>query len=223
MKTVVVLGMHRSGTSSLAGALHNSGISMGVDLTGPWFANPKGGFEEKSIFGINGRIIGNAGGTWYDPPPIDALYKQGIRSKFEPMISDAIDALIQKLNNPPIWGFKDPHHCLTAHLWHPFLSNPHYLIISRNPFAVSRSLQTRNKFTLAKGLHIQARHLEAVSKFLQDTNPPQLWLSYESLLTSPEQICAAVSNFLGHPVDHSFIDISLDHHNKEYPCQVGPR
>jgi hypothetical protein len=195
---------------------------MGQDITGPWFANVKGGFEERSIFGINGRIIANAGGTWYDPPPVEAFYDSKLIKKFRSEIVTAI----RLLQHEPIWGFKDPHHCFTAHMWHSFLPDPHYLVISRNPYSVARSLQERNKFDLAKGLHIQALHLEALSRFLGERQPPQIWVSYERLLAEPAQVCASISEFIDHEIDPEFIDPELDHHSKEaswlFPGPLSP-
>ena len=43
---VIVLGMHRSGTSLIASILHLSGISMGKEFLRPDNGNPGGYFED---------------------------------------------------------------------------------------------------------------------------------------------------------------------------------
>ena len=46
---VVVLGMHRSGTSALTKALELFGIDLGTDLLPPQDDNPKGFFEDRGL------------------------------------------------------------------------------------------------------------------------------------------------------------------------------
>ena len=68
IRTFVVLGMHRSGTSLTAGGLEKIGIDMGDNQLGANQWNPLGHFENVDFVGLNDRILNTAGGNWLDPP-----------------------------------------------------------------------------------------------------------------------------------------------------------
>ena len=120
---VIVMGMHRSGTSALAGVLHQNGIIMGEpeDFRYPPVSeNPKGFFENYFFRALNDQI----------------LYQNGYSAKsFSPMTPDHIDVteqdtsimrslLSQYDKRYTTWGFKDPRMCLTYSAWKPFLQKP---------------------------------------------------------------------------------------------------
>ncbi|MCK4816954.1 hypothetical protein KA005_14390, partial [bacterium] len=61
---IIILGMHRSGTSIVANMLHRIGISMGEDLLKSDKFNPNGYYEDADFLGINKGILTNSEGTW---------------------------------------------------------------------------------------------------------------------------------------------------------------
>ena len=72
---IIVLGMHRSGTSLLTRALMECGLYLGEegDLVSPHEAdNPEGYWEHKQVVSINDRILGIFGGTDQRPPNLVA-------------------------------------------------------------------------------------------------------------------------------------------------------
>jgi len=157
MKTFVILGMHRSGTSLLAKALHtfdnDPKVSMGdimledaiagnaYKLEGATGSNPQGHFEDDEFMQLNERILQAAGGTWFRPPQqqrILSLYEE-----FTPEIKD----LISKRKSS-IWGWKDPRSCLTIDLFHPHIENPHYICMFRGVEGVADSLVKRDSQTI---------------------------------------------------------------------------
>jgi len=56
-KCILVLGMHRSGTSALSGLLNIMGVYQGLDLLPPSNANRKGFFENKHILDFNEKVF----------------------------------------------------------------------------------------------------------------------------------------------------------------------
>ena len=56
-KTIVILGMHKSGTSMVAGVLEKLGANMGKELLGPHWSNPLGHFENVKFVNLNERIL----------------------------------------------------------------------------------------------------------------------------------------------------------------------
>ena len=64
---VCILGMHRSGTSCLAGSLEEAGLYLGDVITNTPH-NLKGTRENRRIFTLHDGILGRCGGTWQHPP-----------------------------------------------------------------------------------------------------------------------------------------------------------
>lgn len=62
----VVLGMHRSGTSSVAGALSHLGAAPPASLMPPKADNPSGFWESERISDFNEEILNSIGTTWLD-------------------------------------------------------------------------------------------------------------------------------------------------------------
>jgi hypothetical protein len=72
-RAVVILGMHRSGTSALTGVLGLAGAGLPANLMPATPANPRGYFESQLLYELHEEILAEAGVTWQDllPPPPD--------------------------------------------------------------------------------------------------------------------------------------------------------
>lgn len=142
---VFILGMHRSGTSAVAGILNIAGGWVGETL-GPAKDNPKGFFENKEFMRINRRLLRVNGGRWDDPPNI--IEFKDIKSR---MVK-----FLESLPKDKVIILKDPRAALTFHLWHKLIPGDDIRIINvkRNSEAIAKSLQKRNKFSLDKGLSL---------------------------------------------------------------------
>jgi hypothetical protein len=78
-KTIIILGMHRSGTSMVAGLLAKMGINMGDDLLGRSPSNPFGHFEDWDFVNLNDSILSKAKGSWDKLPAKKTFY---LKQKF---------------------------------------------------------------------------------------------------------------------------------------------
>lgn len=156
---VIVLGMHRSGTSMLAGLLHTSaGYTVGGPLIGSAFDNEKGFFERVDIVLQNDEFM-NAQDIWWAANVIHYDWEQAIKD----MESGAISfengekglKFLNDPNNAP-WMQKDPRMCITLKTWLKLMnSEPAILFTYRHPLEVALSLKRREKnFTLEHGLRI---------------------------------------------------------------------
>lgn len=68
---LIVLGMHRSGTSAMAGVLGRLGAALPKRLIPPSDANPKGYFGSLKVYGLNDTVLVSAGYSWADPLSLD--------------------------------------------------------------------------------------------------------------------------------------------------------
>ena len=90
---ILVLGMHRSGTSALAGMLSLCGASLPATLMPPADYNPKGFFESLSIFRAHQQLLAELGSSWDDQSP---LPKGWLDSTLGRQQRDSMAALVEK-------------------------------------------------------------------------------------------------------------------------------
>ena len=132
---VVVLGMHRSGTSLLTGSLEAAGLNLGeVNNAAPH--NRKGNKENEAIRDLNDALLTKAGAAWNAPPdgqvPWARADEERARSLVEPYI---------RAGRP--WGFKDPRTVWTIEGWLRLLPGARLVGVFRHPSLVVRSLMVR--------------------------------------------------------------------------------
>ena len=159
LKTFVVLGMHRSGTSFIAESMHKNEIFMGEKLLPAAEDNVKGFYEDVEFLDLNNEILFEAKGNWLEPPSHEAILS--VYPKFENKITKLINKRSQKF-----WGWKDPRTTLTIELFHKHLVNPHYIPIFRNPLDVANSLHKRNSCSIQKGMLCTKEYNFRLIKFL---------------------------------------------------------
>lgn len=115
---VLVVGMHRSGTSALAGMLHSNGIIMGKEKSWhppPMRENPKGFYENREFRVLNDQILRDHGYRVkaFDPA-VPSMDMQRVRAETH----DQMQLLVRDYNRTyEHWGFKDPRTCLTLPVW----------------------------------------------------------------------------------------------------------
>lgn len=188
-KTVVVLGMHRSGSSLTSGLLEALGVNMGERLMAESRANPVGYFEDKAFLRLNRKILHAAGGTWYDPPSAEA-----IRTQKEPFRSE-VEALFQ--DKPALWGWKDPRTSLTLEVYLDHLPHPHVVVTHRDPEAIAQSLVNRGDMQHEEALALVSLYEERIDALLK-AHPelPRLHASYEAITRRPERWIEEAIRFL---------------------------
>src|ERR1700722_9316263 len=74
---LIVLGMHRSGTSALTGVLHHLGVALGERLMPTSPDNPRGYWEHNDIVDVDHRLMATFGRTWDDIRSLPAGFERG--------------------------------------------------------------------------------------------------------------------------------------------------
>lgn len=167
IKTIVVLGMHRTATSMLARSMHKSGeVWMGDRLILNLSDNPKGHYEQRPIVLLNDQILNAAGGSWFNPPSREAILEQ--RGKWDSRIKEELEALEAGAKGLTSIGFKDPRMCLLIELWEPFIKNPQYVCSFRNEKDVAKSLNKRNNMSIDDGINLTREYNSRVIKFISE-------------------------------------------------------
>jgi hypothetical protein len=132
-RVVCIGGMHRSGTSCLAGSLEEAGLHLGpVFRVGQY--NAKGNRENGRIMALQEAVLIYSGGSW-DRPPEHVSWSGAHRAER--------DAIIRSYAGPPAWGFKDPRSILLIDFWREAVSNLQVVATLRHPVLVAKSLCQR--------------------------------------------------------------------------------
>lgn len=146
MKTVIILGMHRSGTSCLAGSLQDKGLWLGnVHENNPF--NKKGNRENVRIMEINNSVLSHNNGSWDNPPETITWNLNHVKER---------DAIIDDFNKSSEnnWGFKDPRTLLTLPFWLDRIKQPLFVATFRNPENVALSLAKRDYITFEHSINL---------------------------------------------------------------------
>ena len=132
---VMVIGMHRSGTSFLTGSLQLAGLSLGPHSTQNAH-NQKGNRENADFVSFHNAVLEARGFAWDNPPPGALRWSSTERDQARRLIAD--------FATTAPWGFKDPRSLLMADQWLSLCPQATFIGIFRNPVEVARSLVTRS-------------------------------------------------------------------------------
>lgn len=220
---VIVVGMHRSGTSALTRIVNLLGPTVGRDgdLVGARPSNLKGQWEIGSMTGFQEALLQKLGGTWDEPPELPVGWERRRALLLE--VGRARRLVQHIYRGAPLWVWKDPRTSLTLPFWRRALPR-HTLVpiaIHRHPLDVARSLASRNGLPAERALILWETYNRALLRNLDGM--PALHLSYEQLTSDPIATSARVRDFLaarGVPVApvheetvRAFVDPSLRHHS----------
>ena len=194
---VLVLGMHRSGTSALSRVLSLLGSDLPNTLMGASPTNEAGHWESSTIMRLNDEILTSAGSNWHDWL---AFNKGWHDSPKAPEFKErALAAVAEEFGNSRLFVLKDPRICRFAPFWLDVLETadvrPAVIIPVRNPLEVAASLHKRDGMEPGLGHLLWLRHVleaEAGTRGL-----PRFHTSYDALLRDWPRLISATQKELG--------------------------
>lgn len=147
---VIVLGMHRSGTSMLVGLLRDLGLHIG--------ANTPRNNESKLFRRLNIWLVGQGGGHWDNPAGVEKLLSlPALRHATDQLLVDVLSSIrardflgwkgwlqyrsLFELDRP--WGWKDPVNTYTLPFWLDLFPDAKVIHIYRNGVDISYSMHKR--------------------------------------------------------------------------------
>ena len=220
-RLVLVLGMHRSGTSTLARGLRVLGVALGKNLLPARPCNPKGFFEDAGLYAFNKALLVQLGLTWRSPEAPDTAALRRLAAG--PPGVTALGLLREKSAGQAIPGLKDPRMSRLLPFWRPVLAasglRAHCCIALRHPESVAHSLWQRDRLDAE---HSHALWLAYLLDALEgSTGLPRLLTDYGLLLHRPEHQLQRLGHFLDLPLDPAeltlfaddFLDKTLCHHS----------
>jgi hypothetical protein len=222
-RVLIVVGMHRSGTSATTGALQCLGVKLGSKLyAGHQGVNPKGYFEHSEVADTNDEALLALGSGWDDillkpdgwwQAPVLQSHSQQLRR-----------ILLRDTADGALLAIKDPRICRLLPWWMEVLASaniePMFLFALRSPTEVFRSLERRDGFSDSKSYLLWCLHyLEAE---LWSRRFPRAVLEFGTFLASPADELQRVEDTLGVAFPRSvaeardelaaFVSTDLRHH-----------
>ncbi len=186
-RAVLVLGMHRSGTSALARGLQMLGVWLGDDLLSPQPDNPTGYWEDRNICELNERLLAVFGLKWEDVALIDDA--RWHEPEVEVLRAEAVRYLESQFASRPLWGFKDPRTIRLLPFWqsalHRLEVDESYLLVIRNPRSVAVSLTQRQGMDAATAHLLWLVHV--VPYLSKIANRPFVVADYDLVMADPRR------------------------------------
>lgn len=193
----VVLGMHRSGTSSIAGVLSRIGAAAPQTQIPPGTDNPRGFFESRVIVGLNDTLLAATGSSWTDWREFDgSAAGEETLEQFHDAIGVAMQGEFGAANAIVL---KDPRICRLFPLWQQGLADAGYdtrvILPIRSPLEVAMSLQSRNGTAIADGLLLWLRHVLDAER--ASRGRPRLVIAWEDFMGDWQKAVRRFSDELG--------------------------
>jgi len=196
-RAICILGMHRSGTSTITRGLNLLGAYLGEekDLMKPLPENPEGFWERLDIYYLQNHLLATLKRGWETTAPLPDNWQKA--DEIRPFKDELVELVKRGFSDKPLWLWKDPRTCLLLPLWKDVLTelgiDLKVVFVVRNPLDVAKSLEKRNGFTMDKGLGIWFNHTIAALKGIEGLET--IFLSYDSFLDDWEaelKKCAVV-------------------------------
>ena len=219
---VLVLGMHRSGTSVVSRALKALGVYLGDSLLGPQPDNPKGYWENAETLAINEQVMAALDRPWWSSRPIapEAWESRDL----EALKERAASRLVDLFGGQRLWGFKDPRTIRVFPFWRDVLSRLEpslsIVLVIRPPQSAISSLVAREGMPVAEAEELWLAYM--LSWLPDIAKYPVVVVDYDRLIRAPLRELRRVANHLEVTIDprgreiteytRSFVERDLRHH-----------
>jgi len=190
---ILILGMHRSGTSAVAGVANALGAAGPRTLMAPDEFNPRGYFESGPLSVALEEMLASVGSYWHDWRELDLCsLSRDAADRHRTKIKALIDA---EFSDEPLIVIKDPRICRFVPFMASLLDELNFTTVSilpvRNPLDVAFSLKRRDNLAPAKSVLLWLRHVldaEHHSRHMR-----RAFVPYAELLTDWRKLMARVT------------------------------
>jgi glycosyltransferase involved in cell wall biosynthesis len=200
--SLIVTGMHRSGTSLLASFLRAAGVDLGERLLPADAANPPGYFEDLDFQELQREILlactvaesGWRDWGWTESQRLDFSRLPSFRPRAEALVRRH-----QGAAGP--WGWKDPRTILLLDFWNEILPDARYVLIYRAPWEVAASVAAMQRAPFQEHPDFVPRiwrfYNRQLLDFYRSHRDRCLLLEAGTLLSRPDEVLALVRSKLG--------------------------
>ena len=206
--TVLIVGMHRSGTSAICRLLDDAGVDFGNDLIPPGADNPLGFWEDRQLIALNNRLLGSEQAWMHvalSPPNQNTNWStdaQHFLTELKTKDPDETSAL----------GLKDPRLCRTLDHWLPLLSRHRVMFVVRHPLSVAHSLNKRDGLSVEYALALWFVYNYEALRSLQESAIEFCTVNYERLMAPQSTEFDRIQHYLGlEQINDTLLESKLQH------------
>jgi len=203
---VVVLGMHRSGTSVGMSVLSALGVACGQDLVPPGRSNLAGFWEHAEIVAVQERLLARLDRVWHGPHGTFPLPDGWLEGDAARQAEEALAGIVARetaAHRGQVWGFKDPRTMrlwpLWERIWKRLAIAPQPVVMVRHPDAVIRSLRKHNGLEPSRGLLVWLQHNLEALRHVGDRL--KVVVDFDPLVNDPEAEVARIAAALSDVID----------------------
>jgi hypothetical protein len=226
-RIVLILGMHRSGTSMLARLLAAQGLPLGASLLDrPARDNRHGYWEQAEIVAVQEALLDGCDRTWHGPNGLQPLPAGWLQAPATRAAKARLTAIVaqEMARSGGLWGFKDPRSLRLLPLWREIIAalalEPVFILAARSPGAVAASLMRRNRLSRRFAEALWAAHtIDALTGAGAELAAV---IDYDGWFTAPEAVAAYLRARLALPQGDPppggiarLVDPRLRHHDVE--------
>jgi hypothetical protein len=199
---IIVLGMHRSGTSAMTGVLSHLGAYPGSALlTAHESYNPKGFWEHAGIVKVHDALLTKLGSSWDDERRLPDLWWESDAAAHARQ--ELRDILCHDFGEAHLWVVKDPRICRLLPVWLHVLREfedctPHFLLILRHPVEVAQSLSNRDRIPQHSACVLWLEHMIQAEHWSR--GHPRMAVTYAQLLEDWQSTVARIKAELQLPL-----------------------
>lgn len=229
---LIVIGMHRSGTSAIARLLSLAGAALPDDLLGAGPGNETGHWEPKRIVNFNDDVLAAFDTQWNSPFGLGMSARR--RTALGKYVEGARKLIRDEYADQPIIVIKEPRISLLADLWIAACEAEQYrckfVIMVRNPVEVAASLRRRNGMPFDQALVLWGAY-EASSELLTRQHD-RVFCRYEDVLVRPASVLDEIEAELNlklprgtakaHSEMNAFVRPNMRHNNAQTLPAIPP-
>jgi len=184
---IVILGMHRSGTSVVTRLTNLMGAYFGSDSVHLGYneENERGFWERTDVMTANKVFLRSVDRPWPDAEDygslsfFDGTVNPGARIVFE----KSMNSILETMNLQRPWVVKDPRFCLTAPALFGLLDAPICVHVIRHPVAVAFSMRHRTGIPIQHAIGFWEMY--NISALRASDGLPRLIVDFDKLCSNP--------------------------------------
>lgn len=209
-RALIVVGMHRSGTSAMTRTLSLLGAKLPSQLIEPKHDNETGFWEPVTVTQLNDEILQGLDSEWDD---VFAFRPKRYLSNFDQVfLGRAVELLNLEFSGSELIVLKDPRVSVLAGFWERALRQAgyetHYLVMVRNPLEVAESLRVRNGFPREKSLLLWSSYMIAADRDTRSAR--RTFVAFDQLLRDWRSVRRRIEEGTGAPFPRDTVAAAVE-------------
>lgn len=221
---LLIVGMHRSGTSVFADLIQNNGFFLGKDLLKGDIENVRGYFENEHIYHFNERVLRSKGASWHSISNLPICWEKD--PDFAKHCLELEDIFERYFATSDKFAIKDPRLCLLLPLYLAALQHcnirPVVVHVKRDLSEVVASLRRRRYSPVWRrypALRLVAVYEIALQRHLKQSSITHICFHYPEFLRDTKHALERLQAFINDGTDKIDINkhVSVDLSHEDLP------